>query len=459
MKKQVTLLFSVATLLFASCGSDKGDTIDPPKTGTEIVVGQASGSGDPLPSTITANTTWTANNKYLLKGFVYVADGATLTIEPGTVIKGDNKSKGTLIIARGGKIIAQGTADKPIVFTSNFPKGQRKAGDWGGLILLGKAPSNTTADKSKVEGGLTVPTGTTLNEYGGDNPADNSGILKYVRVEFAGVEYSTDNEINGITFGGVGSGTQVSYVQVYRSGDDAIEWFGGTVNADHLVATGTWDDDFDTDNGYSGKVQFAIAQRNPAYRDKSESNGFESDNDGNGSTRTPQTKAVFSNVTIIGPMNGTGNTIHEYFKHGAQIRRNSSLSIVNSVFVGFPIGVYIDDTKGTATSLNYLAGSLMFKNNIIAGCPEPVKTTNPVIKPQIESNNAVLATIAEAKVADAYKFNATPSFLLAAGSPALTGANFDGISGFQAVAYKGAFDQTNDWTKTWTTWNAEQNEY
>ncbi|SDD82159.1 hypothetical protein [Niabella drilacis] len=459
MKKQFTLLFGIATLFFASCGNDKGDSIDPPKTGTEIVVGQADGSGSPLPSTITTSTTWTANNKYLLKGFVYVPDGVTLTIEPGTIIKGDNKSKGTLIIAKGGKIIAQGTADKPIVFTSNFPKGQRKAGDWGGLILLGKAPVNLPEDKLKIEGGLTVPTGTTLNQYGGTNPADNSGVLKYVRVEFAGVEYSTDNEINGITFGGVGSGTQVSYVQVYRSGDDAFEWFGGTVNADHLIATGTWDDDFDTDNGFSGKVQFGISQRNPLYRDKSESNGFESDNDGNGSIATPQTKGVFSNMTIIGPMDGTGNTIHEYFKHAAQIRRNSSLSIVNSLFVGFPIGVYIDDTKGTATSLNYLAGSLVFKNNIIAGCPEPVKTTNAVIKPQIESNNSILATIAEAKVADAYKFNATPSFLLAAGSPALTGANFDGLSGFQAVAYKGAFDQNTDWTRTWSTWNAEQNEY
>lgn len=459
MKKQFTLLFSITALLFASCGSDKSENIDPPATGTEVVVGQANESGGPLPSTITANTTWTANNKYLLKGFVYVPDGVTLTIEPGTVIKGDNKSKGTLIISRGAKIIAQGTADKPIVFTSNFPKGQRKAGDWGGLIILGKAPVNATEDKLKVEGGLTVPAGTTLNQFGGDNAADNSGILKYVRVEFAGVEYSTDNEINGVTLGGVGSGTQISYVQVYRSGDDAFEWFGGTVNADHLVATGTWDDDFDTDNGFAGKVQFGIVQRNPAYRDKSESNGFESDNDGNGTARTPQTKAVFSNITIIGPMNGTGNTIHEYFKHGAQIRRNSSQSIVNSLFVGFPIGVYIDDTKGTATSLNYIAGSLMFKDNIIAGCPEPVKATNALIKPQIESNNSILTNIADAKVADAYKFNATPSFLLAAGSPALTGANFSGISGFQTVAYRGAFDQTNDWTKTWTTWNAEQNDY
>ncbi|GAB3424045.1 hypothetical protein [Niabella aquatica] len=458
MKKQLILLFSLFALALASCG-DKDNGIDPvPSTGEEIVVGQADASGGPLASVIDKNTTWTANNKYILKGFIYVANGATLTIEPGTVIKGDKASKGTLIITRGSRIMANGTVNKPIVFTSAVAKGNRKQGDWGGLILLGKAPVNISGT-AKVEGGLTVPTGTTYNEYGGTDAADNSGVLKYVRVEFAGVEYSTDNEINGITFGGVGSGTTVSYVQVYRSGDDAFEWFGGTVNADHLIATRTWDDDFDTDNGFSGRVQFCIAQREPNTADKSDSNGFESDNDGNGSTNAPQTKSVFSNVTIIGPMNGSGNTINDYFKNGAQIRRNSSQSIINSLFVGYPIGVYIDDTKGTATSNNFSAGTLVFKNNIIAGSTTPIKATNTAIIAQLTTDNTVLTNVADAKVADAYKFNAKPGFLLGSGSPALTGASFTGFTGFQSVAYRGAFNGSDDWTSGWATWDAENTDY
>lgn len=465
MKKTFLVLFCLMALLFASCG-DKGiDTPVNPKTKDTVVIGSAT------PSVITTNTTWTADKKYLLKGFVYIAPGATLTIQPGTIIYGDKETKGSLIITRGAKIMAEGTAQNPIVFTSYFPKGinpatnksYRQPGDWGGLILLGKAPINVTGGgtTNTIEGGLSTPTGTTeYNRYGGDDPADNSGVLKYVRVEFAGVAYQKDDEINGITFGGVGSGTTVSHVQVYASGDDSFEWFGGTINADHLVTTKTWDDDLDTDNGYSGKVQFAIIQRHPNFFDQSQSNGFESDNNNakSGARETPQTKAVFSNVTVIGPIN-TGVTVNALFRHGAQIRRNSSQSIINSIFVGYPIGVYIDDQAGAPTSANYKSGSLVFKNNIIAGCTEPVKATDATIIPLITADNMILANTIDAKIADAYKFNAKPSFLLQTGSPALTGASFAGFTGFQNVAYRGAFDSSGDWTTGWTNWDAENTEY
>jgi hypothetical protein len=310
--------------------------------------------------------------------------------------------------------------------------------------------------------------------YGGNDAGDNSGTMKYVRIEFAGVAFSPDNEINGLTLGGVGSGTTISYVQVYRSGDDAFEWFGGTVNCDHLIATNSWDDDFDTDFGFSGRVQFALAQRWKNTADVSGSNGFESDNDGNGSTNTPQTKAVFSNVTIVGPVKGKANGtngINANFQHAAQIRRNSSLSIVNSVFMGFPVGLYIDDTKVTShkTSDNALEGGLKFHNNIIAGCGTDLKASTPEFDINTwfaNHSNTILDSTQQVKIADAYKFssavssdNGTPDFRLKSGSPAASGASFSGLSGFQNVNFIGAFDEQNNWIADWTTWDAENNVY
>ncbi|MDY2778590.1 MAG: hypothetical protein SOU82_01870, partial [Alloprevotella sp.] len=178
---------------------------------------------------------------YTLKGFVYIADGAELTIEPGTIIKGDKQTKGTLIVERGGKLFAQGTSTQPIVFTSAQPAGNRRPGDWGGLILCGRAPHN--AGEAQIEGGPRT-------KHGGDQPEDCSGALSYVRIEFAGYPYETDKEINGLTLGSVGSGTQLDHIQVSYSNDDSFEWFGGNVNAKYLVAYKGWDDDFDTDNGF-----------------------------------------------------------------------------------------------------------------------------------------------------------------------------------------------------------------
>ncbi|MBK8499803.1 MAG: hypothetical protein IPL52_13545 [Flavobacteriales bacterium] len=167
---------------------------------------------------ITANTTWSNSNKYLLKGFVYVEDGATLTVQPGTIIKGDKPTKGSLIIKRGGKIMADGTASQPIVFTSNQAAGSRDRGDWGGIIICGRAPHNQPSDPT-VEGGPDA-------FYGGTDAADNSGVLRYVRIEFAGIAFQPNQEINGLTLGAVGSGTTIEHVQVSYSGDDSYEWFG-----------------------------------------------------------------------------------------------------------------------------------------------------------------------------------------------------------------------------------------
>lgn len=469
MKKLLLASFALSCFVFSCKKKDKDpDPVTPTNTTEEI-------TGD-----ISADRTLSADKKYLLKGFVYVTNGATLHIPAGTVIMGDKATKGTLVVTRGSKIDAVGTSDKPVIFTSSLAAGARREGDWGGIILLGKASVNAAGGEAKIEGGLVPTSGGDEKAYiyygGGASPidADNSGTLKYVRIEFGGIPYSPDNEINGLTMGGVGSGTTISYVQVYRSGDDAFEWFGGTVNCDHLVATYSWDDDWDTDNGFSGKVQFCVSQRYKTIADQSGSNGFESDNDANGSTNSPKTAAKFANMTVIGPILTSGNSgINANFQHAAQIRRNSTISIFNSLLVGFPIGLYIDDTKGSKTIENVKAGSLMFQGNIIAGCTttwkaEALSTSDSTAYKtwRTATNTTVLPGAGDVFLTDPNKFSAavsatsgTPNFLLQASSPANTGAVSVSAYGLQNVSYRGAFDGTNDWTKGWTTWAAETNTY
>lgn len=306
---------------------------------------------------ITANTTWTKNNVYLLNGWVYVKSGATLTIEAGTLIRGDKTNKAALIIEKGGKLIANGTAAAPIVFTSNQPIGSRTYGDWGGLILCGQAPINPTGGSAIIEGGV----GST---YGGTDATDNSGSLKYLRLEFGGIAFVVNSEINGLTFGGVGSGTTVDYVQVSYAGDDSYEWFGGSVNAKHLIAYRGWDDDFDTDYGYSGMVQYAVSLRDPAIADQSSSNSFESDNDASGSANAPFTSAVFSNVSSFGPLATPTTAINALYKRAMHIRRSSKLQIHNAIFAGWPSGMYID---GNTTQASAIANELKLRNSVLAG--------------------------------------------------------------------------------------------
>jgi hypothetical protein len=475
MKKSLLFLAFSAVILASSC-SKKDAIIDPvvpvtPTDGTSVEV-----TGD-----IAKNTTWTADKIYTLKGFVYVTEGATLTIEPGTIVKGDKASKGTLIVTRGAKIMAVGTVDKPIVFTSSFAAGTRSAGDWGGIILLGKAPVNQGVDVN-IEGGLDGKgNDAKYKQYGGTVANDNSGTLKYVRIEYAGIPFSPDNEINGLTLGGVGSGTTLDYIEVYRSGDDGFEWFGGTVNAKHLLAIGSLDDDFDTDFGFSGKVQFGLSQRYVTIADVSGSNGFESDNDGSGSDKTPQTSAIFTNMTMLGPVidPAAGITIpavNANFQHAAQIRRNSAESIFNSVFAGYVEGIYIDDSKTAtpnATSTNYTAGRLVFANNIVYGSNKKgneVKGENKTLfETKLRAENTFDANkYANALITDPYKYSSdfanpgNPIFTVKAGSIAEIGAKFTNAklkdAFFETVAYRGAFGAT-DWTSGWANFNAQAMPY
>ena len=306
---------------------------------------------------ILTNTTWSGVIR--LENKIYVKNNATLTILPGTIIRGDKLTQGTLIVTRGAKINANGTASNPVVFTSNEAAGTRLPGDWGGLVILGLAKNNQPGGVANIEG--IVPT--TDTQFGGNFDNDNSGSLTYVRIEFAGIALEPNKEINGLTCGSVGSATVIDYVQVTSSGDDSFEWFGGTVNCKHLIAYRGLDDDFDTDYGFRGKIQFGLAIRDKDLSDApGDSNCFESDNDAAGSTAQPKTRPIFSNMTIVGPK-GNGTIVlpvGEKFEKAFRLRRNTSTSCLNSLVTGWEKGLSIESST---TAANVTGDSLMFASN------------------------------------------------------------------------------------------------
>ncbi len=316
-----------------------------------------------ISSNITTNTTWTSGNTYLLVGNIAVTSGNVLTIQPGTIIRGDKNSKACLIIAAGAQINAQGTATNPIIFTSNEePSGNGRApADWGGVVLLGNGIINTACatcatapNKNYIEGFAT-----NFNEilYGGNNNTESSGTMSYCRIEFAGVALSTtpNSELNSLTMGGVGSGTQIDHIQSSFGGDDAFEFFGGAVDAKYLISFRGLDDDFDTDFGHCGRIQFGLVVRDKDISDAAgDSNGFESDNFNPGIGRLPITKTIFSNITVLGPKrDGTvALPTGEKFERGIFTRRNTAISIHNSIFVGWEKGWHV---SGATTFDNYNA--------------------------------------------------------------------------------------------------------
>jgi hypothetical protein len=457
--KKLFILLTAAAFINTSCRKIE---VDGTTTTTTIISGS---ENTILEGRIKENRTLKANYTYKLRGLVYVTDGAVLTIEPGTKIVGEAGKNGGLIITRNSKLNADGTADKPIIFTSESATPTR--GDWAGIVLLGNAPTNASFNGAQgvgeIEGGINNSDG--LGLYGGTNPADNSGVLRYVRIEYAGYAFLPDKEINGLTFGGVGNQTVIDYVQVSYANDDSFEFFGGTVNCKHLISFRTLDDDFDTDNGFAGRVQFGIALRDSAVADISKSEAFESDNDANGSSITPQTAAVFSNMTILGPKAALNNSGNSLFLGGAQIRRNSQLSIYNSLIMGWPTGLLIDASKGIPTD-NNIPASLFVQNTIIAGCGSNVKyaasTTTPTGATDASMlawynttgfGNSILTNNSEVALTAPFNYTAPDFNPSSASSPAASGANFTQAkvaSGFTVVSYKGACGVGDTWWKTWT---------
>ncbi len=284
------------------------------------------GPTESLPAEISADLTLTADKCWLIEGIVYVNAPAKLTIEPGTTLMGDQGTKGTLVVKPGAKIIADGKADEPIVFTSQKAAGSRAPGDWGGLIVLGSAPINVVGGKASVEGLAVSPD----TQYGGDKADDDSGILRYVRIEFTGIQLSMNNEVNGLTLAGVGNKTIVENVMVHDTLDDCFEFFGGTVNAKHLVCAFNQDDGFDWDFGYSGKLQFLALAQDPLFED--DTNGFEADNDADASANTPISNPTIYNVTLCGKNQAVDGPKKQM---GMLLRRSTKGKIANAVVTGF----------------------------------------------------------------------------------------------------------------------------
>ncbi|MHC1737623.1 MAG: T9SS type A sorting domain-containing protein [Ignavibacteriaceae bacterium] len=402
---------------------------------------------------ITNDLTLTSSNTYLLRGFVRIKSGATLTVQPGTVIYGENSSQGSLIVQPGGRIIADGTKENPIVFTSEFRKpGASRTptyGDWGGIILLGNARINVPGGTAQIEGPGDI--------YGGNNDDDNSGILRYVRIEYPGIAFAPNNEINGLTLGGVGRGTTLEYIQVSFSGDDSYEWFGGNVNGKYLIAYKGWDDDFDTDFGFSGKLQFLLSVRDPQIADQSSSNGFESDNDGSGSSNTPLTSPTWYNVTLVGPKQDAATQINSLYKRGMHLRRNSQNKISNALIMGWPTGILLD---GTGTINNAANQTNYIKNSIISGATSKnIDTTksNGTFSPDTwfttTMSGRVYSNNGDVKLNNPYS-STQPDFLPASDSPVHTGAATPPTDGFfdPTATYVGAFKDVN-WTATWADFN------
>ena len=431
---------------------------------------------------ITTNTTFYSDTIYTLDGYVYVKNNAVLTIQPGTLIKGKGGVKSTLIITRNGSINANGTASRPIVFTSEKPVGQRNKGDWGGIVILGKAIINRPTDcttcpgsavaaseagiQNAVEGDLDNASGDAL--YGGTDNNHSSGVFRFVRIEYAGTVITPGNEINGLTMGGVGKNTMMEYIQVSFADDDGFEWFGGNVNAKYLVSHRNVDDDLDTDFGFSGKIQFAIIQRDSTLFDIGSgptTNGFESDNDAGGTEATPYTDPTFSNVTVLGPLaNGTPLAYSNSFQNGARIRKNSSLSLFNSVIMGYPDAIFIDGARSVNKNQN---DTLLIKNNLLAGNLRAVNASTSGGSNPVATRSKLFASANDSILSSAgvfvNPFNYTnPNFMPASGSPANSGAAFTGSKindpFFTPTTYKGAMG-TTDWTNCWCNFDPQNADY
>ncbi|MFY7840633.1 MAG: hypothetical protein ACOVP7_10180 [Lacibacter sp.] len=392
--------------------------------------------------------------KYTLKGYVYINNRARLTIAAGSVIVSDTVNKGALIVEQNSRLIAEGTSTDPIVFTSGKAPGQRKPGDWGGIVLLGNAPTNRTTTPI-IEGGINAV-------YGGSLAADNSGTLKYVRIEFAGIAADPNSEINGLTLGGVGNGTVIENVQVSYGNDDAYEFFGGTVNAKNLIAFATADDDFDFDFGYVGRIQFAVSLRDPLFVDGGDAgNGIECDNDGTGTTAGPRTRPQLSNFTFVGPNGATGTLANHNFT--TRFRRSTQFSLTNSILIGYQKAGFQFESDSTAAA--YIDGRSRFRHNLVHGVVEPYKVSSTSlitaadVKTKAEGVDSckTFATANDVMLENPFNLTA-PNFLPKAGSPALSGASFFGLTGFTATTYVGAFGTTN-WAQGWTSFTPQTNVY
>ena len=376
---------------------------------------------------------WTADTEYLIDGYVYLESGATLTIEPGTVIKGkaipsNPNEASTLIITKGAKIIAEGTANNPIIFTGELDDltttTELTAADnqtWGGLIILGNSIVGEDGGEDVIEG---IPSDEERIKYGGNDPADDSGVLKYVSIRHGGAVLGADNEINGLTLGGVGNGTTIDYIEVFANKDDGIEFFGGTVNVTHAVVAFCGDDSYDFDESYNGFVQYALSLQGEASGQGDNAIEYDGTEEADGD---PNESGRIYNGTFI----GAGPNSENPKSNGFILKKAGNAQVWNSIFVDQKNYVYdFFDASEPAIATNIVYNNT---GDILIGT-QPTTYSIENVDPQI----------AISRFPD-NKLNPVPS----SGSPALSGASAASEAGVDVTTYIGAFENDN-WAKGWT---------
>jgi hypothetical protein len=379
---------------------------------------------------ITADMTLDAAEPWILDGLVFVSEGATLTIESGTTIYGNPSTRGTLVISQGARIVADGTPAQPIVFTSPRARGARRAGDWGGIAIDGRAPVNgCLSQPCTLEGeGETGP-------YGGSDPDDDSGVLRYVRIEFAGALYTPEDELNGLALQGVGRGTVVDYVQLHTIADDGIEFFGGTVDARHVLVTGAGDDAFDWTNGWRGTAQYVITQQHEGSGDRA----IEADNNEDDHAAAPQSLPAISNLTAVGTSSTTGFVF----------RRGTGVHLTNSIVHSYATCLDVQDDltweAGPRVAGTWLFCASPYGDSTYADPESGLHTVESLIT--VDNPGNVLGDPALVAPTDLH----APDFRLQPGSPALQGAVDPLDPGLDATPFVGALDDETDWTTGWTT--------
>jgi hypothetical protein len=420
--------FTVMSVTYVS--SDQAPPVNVPGIDKPVIV---------VTGQITGTESWTNTNYYVLRGAVFVRDGGTLNIQAGTKVIGEAGSVGTLIVERGGRLNAIGTKEQPIVFTSDQPVGSRARGDWGGIILNGRAPVNIPGGEGAGEADTGI--------YGDDQPDDNSGSLRYVRVEFAGVEFSPDNELNGIAFQGVGRGGSYEYLQVHMNRDDAFEWFGGTADIKYAVASNAADDSFDWTFGWVGRAQFiAIHQRGDDA-----DNGIEADNNEFGNEFLPRSNPMIYNMTMCGdPDRNEGGESNR----AILFRRGTAVTFRNFLITGFKTtGMQID---GAATLTQVTNGTTQVGAGVIWGIPTPAHSS---AAPFIASGRFpdVRLNVDGGLTAGCFNHEAPdfrPSSIATLAGGQLTPIQPPNDGFFEAVTFIGAVGPRleGDWTQGWTSY-------
>lgn len=439
------IVAAAGTLFILSCAAGGSDDDNNNNSNTP---GNTECSGDlcVLTGSIMENKTLTADKKWLLRGGVFVGNDSadvTLTIQPGTRIFGESSTNGMLVITRGAKIMAEGTKEKPIVFSSSKADGSRARGDWGGVIINGRAPVNgctsgTATCEAFGEGGT--------GYYGGNNPEDNSGVLRYVRVEFAGRLISPDNELNGIAFQGVGRGTTVDFIQVHMAADDCIEFFGGTVGVKHVLCTGGADDNLDWTDGWVGKLQFLVALQ---YEDAGD-NGIEADNNAEDNASSPRSHPMLPNITLVGSPDSDLSDV------GVLLREGTGANISNMIVTGFNEGCLdIDhsETFNNAIQNGQLTGHLTIENSIL-NCAHPFveDAGEPTTAENFFKTLNVGNSVEDPVLVDLTNL-AAPNLAPGSTSPALSNVKSLTDSFFTPVTYRGGVDPNDNWLTGWTNFS------